>query len=116
MDEAVRCLLYSNIQEHTIRHFADFFILHEYDSEAMKHDIKQAANGNFAVNVGDKDVVEALDEFIQAAELRSSSFNIGLTFYYWPEYEKMDEFDANTNQYNLNDHGGYKVSDLFVKQ
>eukprot|EP01083_Nonionella_stella_P091421 255602_1 len=28
----------------------------------------------------------------------------------------MDEFDANTNKYNLNDHGGYKVSDLFVKR
>eukprot|EP01083_Nonionella_stella_P001885 5408_1 len=28
----------------------------------------------------------------------------------------MDVFDANTWQYNLNDHGGYKVSDLFVPQ
>eukprot|EP01083_Nonionella_stella_P294977 1002534_1 len=81
----------------------------------MKEDIMQASQGNSAANIGDKEVVKALKEFMQAADLRSSSFNIGLTFYYWPEYEKMDKFDAD-NRYNVNDHGGYKVSALFVKQ
>eukprot|EP01083_Nonionella_stella_P091873 256930_1 len=28
----------------------------------------------------------------------------------------MDEFDANTNRWNLNDLSGYKISDLFVPQ
>eukprot|EP01083_Nonionella_stella_P234825 826319_1 len=105
MDEAVRCLLYSNAHEETIRNFAELIAFHQYDSESMKEDIRHASQGNIAVNIGDEEVVKALDEFIQAAELRSSSFNIGLTFYYWPEYEKMDAFDANTHKFNINDHG-----------
>eukprot|EP01083_Nonionella_stella_P173475 598520_1 len=116
MDEVVRYLLYSEVEEDTIRQFAQFVAFHEYDVDSMTEDIKQASPGNIAVNIGDAEVIKALAEFVQASELRSSSFNIGLTFYYWPEYEKMDAFDANTNSSNLNDHGGYEVRDLFVKR
>eukprot|EP01083_Nonionella_stella_P235458 827940_1 len=116
MDEVVRYLLYSEVEEDTIRQFAQFVAFHEYDVDSMTEDIKQASQGNIAVNIGDEEVIKAIAEFVQASELRSSSFNIGLTFYYWPEYEKMDAFDANTNSSNLNDHGGYEVRDLFVKR
>eukprot|EP01083_Nonionella_stella_P289492 985092_1 len=116
MDEVMRHLLYSNIKQVSIKKFAHFVAFHQYCMDSLKEDIKQASHGNIAMYVGDKAVIEAIFEFIEAVELCSSSFNIGLTFYYWPEYEKMDHFDANTDMFNLNDHSGYKVSALFVKQ
>eukprot|EP01083_Nonionella_stella_P237085 832042_1 len=98
MDEVVRYLLYSEVEEDTIRKFTQFISFHQYDLDSLPEDIKQASQGNIAVNIGDEDVIKAIAEFIRATELRSSSFNIGLTFYYWPKYEKMDVFDANTSQ------------------
>ena len=46
--------------------------------------------------------------------VRSSSFNIGFTFYYWDHYRNMDEFDGNVKYRNIYDHGGYTPKQLFV--
>eukprot|EP01083_Nonionella_stella_P035993 98196_1 len=66
----------------------------------------------FAVGLDDK----TTDRRPRATDLHNSGFNIGLSFYYWPEYETIDEFEGNTSQYNVNDHNGYKIGDLFVAQ
>eukprot|EP01084_Bolivina_argentea_P083473 151121_1 len=47
----------------------------------------------------------------------SSSFNIGLRMYYWPYYETLKQIPVEEQKtYNQNDHSGYKISALFVKQ
>ena len=45
--------------------------------------------------------------------VKSSSFSIGLCFYYWEYYKSIKEFDQN-NTFNINEHGGYDIRDLFV--
>eukprot|EP01083_Nonionella_stella_P257467 881273_1 len=117
MDEAVRYLVSCGIDENAIRNLWKFLAAQEYDMDSIKEDIKHglAHAGNIAVNIADKDAVAILCEFVEATELRSSSFDIGLAFYYWPEYETMD-VDTFTSQWNINNHGGYKISELFVPQ
>ena len=45
----------------------------------------------------------------------SLSFNIGLRFYYWDYYKSLKELpDVDIPQYNINDHSGYDISDLYV--
>ena len=43
-----------------------------------------------------------------------------MRFFYWPYYEKRDELPGSEQLVlgydNKHDHGGYKASDLFVKQ
>ena len=47
----------------------------------------------------------------------ASSFNVGLIFYYWPYYKNINE-ETNKEQYayNFNDHRGYTIKQLYVKQ
>eukprot|EP01083_Nonionella_stella_P112894 332571_1 len=114
MDELFRHLLRMGI---TIENIAAFIISEEYDTEAMKRDIyNHTSQSNIANNMADNDTLKAIAEFVKSTELSSSSFNVGITFYYWSHYENMDQFDENTNEFNLNDHSGHKISDLFVKQ
>merc|ERR1711971_998282 len=58
--------------------------------------------------------------FIKAIKVQSSTFSVGLRFYYWQYYENMDALPTNEQKVgvgidNTHDHGGYKVSALFVK-
>ena len=46
--------------------------------------------------------------------MRSSSFSVGWTFYYWSTYEDMVEFDQN-DQFNFHDHQGEEVKNLYIK-
>eukprot|EP01083_Nonionella_stella_P069033 183729_1 len=117
MDEAVRYLWFSsrNLRENTIRNVWNFLVSYQYDSESIKRDITHGLASNIALNIGE-DAFQALADFVKATELRRSSFSIGFTFYYWSEYRKMNEFHANTSTYNRNDHGGYKICELFVPQ
>ena len=44
---------------------------------------------------------------------QSTSFSIGLIFYYWDRYIQMDEIES-FDESNNNDHGGHRVRDLFI--
>ena len=44
--------------------------------------------------------------------VRSSRFQIGFTFYYWPYYKNLEQ--PQTNRHNLYDHGGYKPRELYI--
>eukprot|EP01083_Nonionella_stella_P051470 136653_1 len=68
MDEVVRYLLYSDVEEDTIRKFAQFIAFHQYEMDSMTQDIKQESQGNTAVNIGDKQVIKVLAEFVQSSE------------------------------------------------
>ena len=44
---------------------------------------------------------------------QSSSFSIGLIFYYWDKYRDLEEIESFDEE-NVNDHGGHAISDLYV--
>ena len=47
--------------------------------------------------------------------MSSSSFNIGIRFYYWDYYKSLKELpDKDQPEYNINDHSGYDISDLYI--
>eukprot|EP01084_Bolivina_argentea_P059827 109286_1 len=96
--------------------FVTFMIVEQYDSDSLKMDVDSLSEGNVASNINSKQLIEAINEFINATKLRSTSFNIGTILYYWPKYKGMKEFDQNGNKYNINDHGGHKFADLYVEQ
>eukprot|EP01083_Nonionella_stella_P203216 741711_1 len=85
IDEMFRYLLFSSkgIDEIAIRNVWKFLTAHQYDSDSIKADIKCGLSGNIASGMSDKDSFKAFSEFVRSTELRSSSFSIGLTFYYW---------------------------------
>eukprot|EP01084_Bolivina_argentea_P097662 175561_1 len=99
-----------------ISKFVTFMVAEQYDSDSLKMDVDSLSEGNIASNVNDKQLIEAVKDFINATKLKSTSFNIGVILYYWPKYKEMKEFNQNGNKYNINDHGGYKFADLYVEQ
>ncbi len=45
------------------------------------------------------------------------NFSIGMIFYYWNYYNnKNKQFEKEQHSQNINDHNGYKIKDLFIKQ
>ena len=47
--------------------------------------------------------------------MRSSSFAVGLTFYYWSHYKDLTTFEHTGQDYeNVNDHSGHSIKDLFI--
>ena len=46
--------------------------------------------------------------------MSSTSFSVGLRFYYWVFYESLKEFPEQ-KWYNINDHSGYAVCDLYIR-
>eukprot|EP01084_Bolivina_argentea_P255829 430437_1 len=79
-------------------------------------DVDSVSEGNIASTINNKQFIEAVKEFINATKLKSTSFNIGTIFYYWPKYKQMKEFNQNGDKYNINDHGGYQFADLYMEQ
>eukprot|EP01084_Bolivina_argentea_P022656 42110_1 len=84
-----------------------------YDTDAIISDVEFVVNGNIANDVKQTKTLNAIKMFSKNIQLQTASFSIGLTFYYWPYFdgiEEMDSFDEET----VNDHGGHAVKDLYV--
>merc|ERR1712232_45085 len=88
-----------------------------YETETLKMDV--ADYGNIANNVSNKDCVQSILRFIKDINVQSATFSVGMRFYFWQYYEHLDELPAVEQivllSDNKHDHGGYKVSDLFIK-
>ena len=59
--------------------------------------------------------ITANNNYLHTKTVRSTSFSIGYQFYYWPKYKDMDDIGYNRID-NINDHSGYKVSELYIPQ
>eukprot|EP01083_Nonionella_stella_P101748 288722_1 len=88
----------------------------QYDTDTIQYDISNE-NGNICGHIPNKTCLASIKETADAAKLHSSSFSIGFRFYYWPFYKGRKQVPVE-EQYkgNVDDHGGYDVSDLFVEQ
>eukprot|EP01084_Bolivina_argentea_P227791 384779_1 len=109
------CKYNEDITSTSINKLRQYIENEEFDTETLQTDIDLVEEGNISINVNDKQLTEAVSNFIRAVSLQSSSFNIGFTFYYWDDYKKMKVFDYNAD-HNQHDHNGYEVLELFVEQ
>ena len=48
--------------------------------------------------------------------MKSSSFSIGLTFYYWEYYKNITKTVDYNRSTNLHNHSGYIIADLYINQ
>eukprot|EP01084_Bolivina_argentea_P263327 445653_1 len=104
------------VRQDLLSKFAKYIVDAQYDTDSLQMDVNFSVEGNIVFNINSIQLIEAVTEFINATKLKSTSFNIGIIFYYWPKYKGMKEFGQNGNRYNINDHGGYKFVDLYVPQ
>eukprot|EP01084_Bolivina_argentea_P069839 127010_1 len=103
-----------DINKAVLLQFGQYVGDEEYDTDSLKADIETIANIDDICR--SKKLIESIKEFIKAAAVKSTSFNIGITLYYWTKYKALNAFDENKTQYNINDHGGYEFSSLYVEQ
>eukprot|EP01083_Nonionella_stella_P189925 703451_1 len=88
----------------------------QYDTDAIQFDTSKA-NGNICGRIPNETCVSSIKDTVDTAQLHSSSFSIGFRFYYWPFYKDKKQVPVK-EQYggNVDDHGGYDMSELFVEQ
>eukprot|EP01083_Nonionella_stella_P151581 484504_1 len=119
LDDVVQHLLVLRVDEMQIKQFIQFVNEEEYDTDGIEHDHAIKPNGNISSSATqNQTLLKYYDEFIKDTKLQSSSFNIGFRFYYWPSYEdgKLPTDDEYSKQYNIWDHSGYSIKDLFIEE
>eukprot|EP01084_Bolivina_argentea_P179503 310175_1 len=118
VDEMLSYLLRCAIKKSIVCRLVQYIEEQQYDTDCLKMDMdsQSVSAGNIELIVKDKQATKTVQEFIKATSIKSSSFNVGFIFYYWPKYKEIKQFDQNTNKYNINDHGAIEVGDLYVNQ
>eukprot|EP01084_Bolivina_argentea_P222089 375994_1 len=79
-------------------------------------------NGNIVKTVDSHECIDTIKHFIQTAKACSTSFSVGLRFYYWDYYKERKQLDMDeqvvgaygTKINNYNSHSGYSICDLFI--
>merc|ERR550539_2266499 len=107
LDELYRHLLSNSIETALIEKLKAFVACEQFETDSVKMDLEMA--GNISLNLRHKECYQAIKNFIRFVTIKASTFSLGFRFYYWPHYEHLDALPNNTH-----DHGGYKVSELFV--
>eukprot|EP01084_Bolivina_argentea_P214984 364944_1 len=111
-----------------IAKFKQFVSEEGFDSDGVKYDLEEYAAdregyemskytriSNIVNFVKDKNILYGMAQYIQNLKVSASSFSTGLIFYYWPYYQTLtDNTEYIENENNINDHGGYPVSELYV--
>eukprot|EP01084_Bolivina_argentea_P256135 431131_1 len=86
----------------------------EYDSDAVEYDCQNITKGNIVKQFQNGFVVQ---QYFTMRKLSSSAFKNGIIYYYWPYYRlKANGQDEAMSEANVNDHGGFDVSMLYVSQ
>eukprot|EP01083_Nonionella_stella_P136645 415907_1 len=80
----------------------------------MEQDHAMEPDSNISTPTIDHMVLKHYDEFMKDTKLESSAFSIGFRFYYWPSYKGIKEL-TNQDDYNVWDHSGYHVDELFIE-
>eukprot|EP01083_Nonionella_stella_P041659 112866_1 len=114
LEEICNHLYANNVDVAYIQQLIEMVQNEEFDSESIQYDIDDGEN-NVSMYVKDEHFLEALKGFVKASQLSSSSFNIGLRFYYWSWYESKQTIpDEEQDSDNIHDHSGHAVCDLYV--
>merc|ERR1712228_456167 len=110
-DELIAYLLTTDADKEYALFLQIFLKEQEFDSDAVKADI-DLLRANIFKQVKNEKIIASIKHFIAIIKSQSKLFSIGYRFYYWPKYKKMEKLYANT--YNINDHSGYKICELYV--
>eukprot|EP01084_Bolivina_argentea_P117807 209145_1 len=82
----------------------------EYDSDAIALDTEVGNMSGFQLN---DELIKDIYRFMNTQN--SITFGIGVRLYYWDYYKSVPQiFDEQQKDYNINDHGGYEIANLFV--
>merc|ERR1712228_315481 len=113
--------LYKHLESESIdTHKLQTFIKTElYETDSIKNDFSDYHI--IANNVNNEECIQSIHRFIKEIAVMSSTFSLGLRFYYWPYYKDKEELSANEQKIhyfqdadNKHDHSGYKVCDLYI--
>eukprot|EP01083_Nonionella_stella_P086111 239003_1 len=113
LDEMVKHLLNSRVEEICIKQFMQFINQQQYDTDAIDHDHAMKPNRNISSTHVDETLLKYYNRFIADAQHESLSFNIGFRFYYWPYYKRIKE--PHQEEFNTWDHSGYDIKELFIE-
>eukprot|EP01084_Bolivina_argentea_P136621 240611_1 len=120
LDDIYEHLENHKVQENYIMKLKEFIENQEYDTNSCEYDL-DINNGNIATHIQNNKCVETIKGLFKAAKVASSSFSIGLRFYYWNYYKELTELSPPPNtggvcslHNNYNDHSGHRVCDLFI--
>eukprot|EP01084_Bolivina_argentea_P117806 209142_1 len=84
----------------------------EYDSESITLDT-ELIFGNMLSFQLNYELIENIYHFMNTQG--SKTFHLGVRLYYWNYYKLLRQiFDEQQEDYNINDHGGYEIANLFV--
>eukprot|EP01084_Bolivina_argentea_P054605 100134_1 len=114
MDEMYKYLRQVAVNQDSIAELKAFIDSEEFDSESIQYDASND-RGNIENCINDKKCIESMKKFAKSTQMRSESFSIGIRFYYWPYYKVIKKL-PNEQAFNLNNHSGYNVCDLMIKQ
>eukprot|EP01084_Bolivina_argentea_P148178 259113_1 len=109
-----------HIEEKCIDKLKYIIYIEEYDTESIAQDLENENNedqyeGNVSHYVINSKCIDSISALIQSAQRSVSSVNVGLRFYYWIHYKKLKKIpDREQLQYNLNDHSGYQIRELYI--
>eukprot|EP01084_Bolivina_argentea_P217609 369437_1 len=102
------------ISGNNIKDLRFFIQLEEYDTDSFKMDLESMSTSNISNCIKNDKCSIWMYKFARNAQAASSSFNIGIPWYYWPYYQLFEELPDEDNPSGF-DHCGYTVKDLFVK-
>eukprot|EP01083_Nonionella_stella_P015938 44583_1 len=115
-----------NIHNDVVYKLRVFLEEEEYDTDSVIQDIADTNRdyfddtwSNIANLINEEQLLLNMQQFIANNKLSTSSFSIGLIFYYWPYYKnhmQKKELQVKTDWTNVNDHSGYSIKELYVEK
>merc|ERR1712228_728046 len=116
LDEMNKYLAFKGVDEKYLMLLNNLINKEEFDSDSVKNDIAMS-KANLCKAIKNEKMIKLMEQYIAFIDLQSNTFSVGYRWYYWKKYKAMKQLPTNeTMSSNINDHSGYNVEDLFVKQ
>eukprot|EP01084_Bolivina_argentea_P145171 254514_1 len=108
------------VETSAVAKFAAFIHEERYDTDTLLDDVQinKDVAGNIEIEMKDNEqIIAEIRIFIRTTQTSTSSFSVGIRFYYWPFFEgrRMMPLDEQ-RAFNQNDHSGYRMNQLYMKK
>eukprot|EP01084_Bolivina_argentea_P305058 526946_1 len=90
VDSIYEHLQSSNVQKPDIKQLNKVIKDEEYETDSIGYDI-DIKDGNIAKGVDNPDCIKKIQNFMHTAKASSTSFSVGLRFYYWDYYKERKQ-------------------------
>merc|ERR1712129_691705 len=111
IDQLFVYLIDNEFGKQNVEKLKRFLQNNQFDSDCLNED--------GLAHIDDKECLELMREFIQKLKKKSTTFGVGMRFYYWKWYSDKTVLPANESMIGLQDnkhfHAGVEVSDLYVE-